>query len=464
MVRKVIGVFNPLEVTHRRRVQMRNDPDIAFGTALIRAPIVNLRWSIESRDEEVSAFLDRVLRPRYRQLALAASRAIMYGFSVVEKCWASEPVTVYDEDKKTHAETTKRYPSAWRIARFKAIANETVKFVIDEAADDWSGIEQGQKGAKVVKVGKERAILWSFRRDDVDGALAGMPLYDQCYEPWYWDAALAMFTNRYFERKADPAYKGRAHPTLTINGQPVDGYEYLGQQALALRSGGYIGLPSVRDPQTKELLFDLELLADDKRGDMFDGRANVLSVKKLRGLLITDKAATNTGDTGTKSQAEVHQDVMGGMLEEILAEYVEEVVESQVLMDIATFNFGAERARDAAPRIKSAGLSGETKTIMADVFKAMIQAEQLAGSTAGQVSLLKRIDADAIMKQIGVPAKSAEEIDAMAAEDKKAADEQAKADAKAAAEAEKNIGNETALKPGQEDAIAAQMKARGTTQ
>ena len=66
-----IGKFNPKQVTIVDRMLMRQDPDVAFGTAVIRGPIINAEWSVESEDPVVQAFIDAALRPHYPQIARA---------------------------------------------------------------------------------------------------------------------------------------------------------------------------------------------------------------------------------------------------------------------------------------------------------------------------------------------------------------------------------------------------------
>jgi len=76
-VRRVIGTFNPRTISIRDRLLMRLDPVIAFGLAILRAPIINLRWSIDSKDPIIAAFCEQARQLREHTVRVAVGERRM---------------------------------------------------------------------------------------------------------------------------------------------------------------------------------------------------------------------------------------------------------------------------------------------------------------------------------------------------------------------------------------------------
>lgn len=415
-VRKLLGVFNPALVGLRTRLLMRNDPDVAFGLAILRAPIINLRWSITSEDDKIAAFVEDQIRPIYRQAATGLSLAIGNGQQACEKVWETRDITVLPKKGMAEVSSPLRFPNAWTYHRFKAIDPRTYSLLIDQEADEWGGIEQNttrlglppRGEGNTARVGPEQAALWSFRREEAWGRLDGYPLLDQVYEPWWWKTALSMFANRYYERRADPVLRGRGQAEIQdSDGNAIDGFEFLAQQMLELKNGSAFMLPSTRDA-SGNLLFDVDFLADDKRGDMFQARLQYLGTQIMRGLWITDEAATSQG-SGGRTRSEVHFETMAFSLETILTEFIEDVVQPQIVDPLVLYNFGERAMRESRTRIRGAGLSEDMRALLKDLVTNLLQVETITAA-GGTMSLADRIDAQKIADQLGVPLKSDEEL------------------------------------------------------
>ena len=452
-VRRLLGEFQPRWVSLDTFQRMRNDPQVAFGTAILRAPLVNLEYAVEGEDPKIVAFVEHVLKQHYRRLALAGSLAIPFGFQVVAKEWAVEDLVVNRTKEGSRDKETFRFPSARVISRFKAIDPRTLTLLIDPVADDWGGVEQRNPQAPggVARVGRDGAALWSYRREDVFGSLTGFPAYQQIYEPWYAKKAMELFTNRYFERKADPVPKARAPESIPVQGGGrMSGVEYMQAILLAIKAGGGVVLPNVMDPQTQKYLFDFEYMMDDKRGDMFQQRLDALDVQILRGLWITDRAGT-TGEVGARAEAEVHAETMAGMLQSNIKEWLDDVVNPQVVEPLVAANFGPEAVRESGTHVTSGGLSADFKTLLKELLQKLIDAEQMMAE-GGRVKLADALDGVRIAEQLGIPLRSADELKEIEEARKKAAAEmqdQASADGDAGAspEDEQAVGRKL-MKPG----------------
>lgn len=412
-VKRILGVFNPKEVGTSTRLLMRCDPDVAFGLAILRAPIVNMTWAIESNDPEIKAFIEAALKRVYRKLATGQSMAIHFGRQLSEKVWSTGPFTTTIQNDVTGEQEFKTYPAAWTYHDFKAIDPRTYNMFVDKETDQFSGVQQRLSKFGDAKptdiVGPEKVVLWSFRKEEVWGHLDGFPVSDQSYEPWWAKAATNLFANRYFERKADPAYKALADAQIqTGDGRKLDGFQFIMSAILGLKGGGVIALPNRRDQQGN-LLFDVQPLADDKRGDMFQQRIDALGQQILRGLWITDKAGTSDG-TGSLAMAEVHADTMSAMMQGILTEWLDEVVNPQVVDPLVLYNFGAEALQRSETRMVSGGIAKGTQELFKTILTQLLQAEQMT-EAGGRVTLAERIDGVNILQQVGLPLRSPEELE-----------------------------------------------------
>src|SRR5579864_6198562 len=107
-IARLIGNFNPRYVNTDLRWLMRNDPDVAFGLSILFAPIVNLDYSIESRDPVIKAFVERALEHCYRQAALGLCNAMPFGRQICEKVWASSDLELEISDTTTGDATTQK--------------------------------------------------------------------------------------------------------------------------------------------------------------------------------------------------------------------------------------------------------------------------------------------------------------------------------------------------------------------
>lgn len=434
-IASVIGVLNPQWVTTSRRMQMRNDPDVAFALMIQRAPIINMEWSIESEDPVIKAFIEHVMKKVYRQMATGLSNAIPLGRQLCEMVWGAAPLTltITDEFKGTSSEES--IPMAWLPTEFKAIDPRSYNFLVDVDKDDWFGVEQiyqGKLPAKIQGVPREKLVFWSFCREDVFGRLEGWPLCDKMYEGWWYKNALRFIRNRYMQKKAHPPTKAKAGPEITIDGKKQNGFTYMANQALALEGGGVVVFPSAVDKDGNPL-FDMEFMKDDKRGDMIQQAIEAEKTEILRGGLVTDRAATSgRGGSGGGQQrgglaeSKQHAEVMHESQECFIDEYAEDVVQPQVIDRTVLFNFGEEALKNSKTRLVTSGISSSLQQIYADLISAIIDAEK-AALNGEPIRLWERIDAPNILKALQIPLRPAAELEELAQQreaDKKAAQDQ----------------------------------------
>lgn len=415
--KRIIGIFNPHEVGLKQFRQMLCHYMVQFGMAIRRSALINLKWKIESDDPEIKAFFEKLYDEHFRSLAIAMSQAIALGYVVIEKVFQVGPFEIEipaTGEGAVKGETQEiTMPVAWTIRRWKNIRQETIKLLVED--DEWAGVEQEQRNRGApVRVGPERVILWSYRAEDEYGLLTGSPLLRAVYEPWFENITTTLFANRYFERKGEGSWKARAGASVTKEGgKKQDGFKLMEDGMEHLRANGIVVLPAELDENGQNFLFDVELLNDDKRGDMFQNRIDATERNILRGVLVTDKAATSGDGEGSMAQATVHQEVMEGPLETDVAEGVD-VMNNQVTDPLGKWNFGEERYEKSRTRLTSAGIASRTKEIFNEVLGRLMEADEIEAQTGEVVSVKDLIDVKGILDEIGIPMKSPEDMKALA--------------------------------------------------
>jgi hypothetical protein len=432
-VKRVIGVFNPRCVGMREHLQMRLDPDVSFAHAIVRAPLINAQFTVESKDPVVKAAVEQEFKRKYRRIAKAGSLALGFGYQVVEKTYKPKRVTVEIGEKLGEAEE-KDLGTKWSFDKIKAIDPRTLSLVVDEGKDEWAGVRQNSlltgRSTDAV-IGPERVSLWSYRSEDVFGDLRGYGKYDDVYSPWWEKIFFELAQGRYYERHGDPTPIGRADASYMRGDKALDGFELMEDVMQAIKLTGGVILPSLRDDKGN-FKYDLSYLLDDQRGDMFQIPINARALAVRRAFWLTDEVGTEQG-SGSRARAEVHADTMSETLESILYDFFEDFVNPQFVDDYVRWNFGEQALEESDTRLCPAGLSSGMKDLLKEVLFKQMDAESMQ-QAGKRVPLAKILNGPAIMKSLDLPLVNAEELQELEAEQE---EEVAKAEeaAKALAEA-----------------------------
>jgi len=441
-VSRILGFFNPRRVRLDDMFLMMRHSTVAFGLAILRGVLQNMVWSIESDDIIVKDTVDKILRPKFRSLARSMSLAIFLGFAHAEMVWRTRRLTVDTEkilEDGTKEAFEKVFPIAWVIERFKNISPKTTSFIIDPIEDEWIGLEQrvvrrdgqGRTGKEpldtatatgtdattvidpnTIFVPKEKVVLWSYRKEDAYGQLTGFGVAEQAYSDWWSSMVLGWSADRYFERRAEGNYVARAGRTIDVGGVTLDGSQWLSDQILWWRNGGVLTLNNEKIKNSQDFAYSVDLLEGDKRGDMFQTRIDALDIRILRSLFITDEAATADGSSGSFARAKVHASTMAQMLASIESEFVEEVVNPQVVDRIVLFQFGQEVLDNSNTRLVEAGMGKDQRDALIKFGEKLLEAEAMIedGQTVKFSDLISQVD---LAKMIGLPMKTKAEIAAL---------------------------------------------------
>lgn len=411
-VREVIGVFRPREVTMDTYDLMLVHPMVHFGLAIRRAALTTLPVTVESDDPEIKAGTQKLLDKIWHPFTTAASNALGVGHVVIAKSWETIPwvIDVEQEDGSTKEITL---PMAWVYKRFKNIGTNKLVFLVDD--DEIVGVMQKTQAGDETRVGLDKAFHWAYRREDVFGDPRGWAELNVAYTPWFDNMTINLFGNRYFERKGEGVWKGRAPiQVIESDGNKLDGFKIMARALQALKSGSVFTLPAIKDDAFREFLFDVELMSDEKRGDMFQDRDDKTDLKILRALLITDKAGTSGDGQGSMAQARVHAETMEPVLMSDATEYLSEV-NKQIIDPWVEFNWGLEARQSSRTRVTTKGIAKSTLEIYKTVIEKVLEAEELI-EAGGTVAVKDLIDMKSVLRQLGIPLKSPEELKGLAAE------------------------------------------------
>lgn len=474
-VYKVIGVFNPQLVDTSRRLQMRDDPDVAFALNILGSAIVNAQWAVESDDPEIKAAMTAEMTRSYRQLAKAGKSAIGIGYQVVEKIMEARSMDIEIEDGEGASKTSMHIPVWWGYKEFKAIDPRSIVLHINPDTDQWDGVQQWVTGLGITGnlntdlIGPERVALWSFRKDEVFGRLTGYAMLDQAYSAWWDKQAITMFANRYFERRADPTPVGRAEPTaFGPAGEEIDGFEKMASIIGNLKNGGTLVLPNKRD-EKGEYSFALDFLKDDKRGDMYEAYLKYKNEQIQLGLLTPPRVGKASGGSqlGSK-EPQVQADQMSEFLESIAHDWLDEFVNPQIVRPIGIYNYGQERFERSNTRVVVSGISADVKSLLKESLFKQMDFESVAG-TGKRLPIALQMSASGIIKTLGIPAPSPDDLKQMEAD--AAAEAQlmqdqaqqavdAKSNAPAVAQKDENLDRELLSFERMRDEIIASVAAR----
>lgn len=369
-----LGEYNPDKIPVQTYEKMRLDPQISISLALIKLPILAQNFRIESDNEKCAHVVDWALRPIYRDLVSNLLKHIDYGFAVGEK----EPeqkkvkitvrteggtrVTVYQDWAYYFRRVKFAHPSSVRIIRDKK--TEEIKWVSQEAS-----FLAGTSLLKPPKRVRIEKCVWHAPTAEF-GNFFGESRLKAAYQPWYWSQVLLQFMMRYLERRGSPSAYAKAPPGHSIDkdGNKVDNLEIGLKTAESLISNSAVAYPSQFDPKTGNPLWDVGLIKDDQRGDMFVAALQYLNVLKSRALWTPERIASADG-ASTNATAESHTDIHL-MAEESEIQFLEQTINTQVIPPLVTWNF--PETQQAPCYIKIDRLTHSRKTMLRDIFVRML--------------------------------------------------------------------------------------------
>ncbi|MCK5117829.1 MAG: hypothetical protein KAR44_14640, partial [Candidatus Aegiribacteria sp.] len=369
-----LGEYNPERIPVQTFLKMRLDPQISIALALIKLPIIAQNFRIESESEECSSLANAILRPIYRDLIQDLMRHIDFGFATGEKEYDQRRMKITRKDEEGNVATV--YDDyAFLIRRVKFAHPVSVRIIRDKKTEEIKAVTQNPsflsgtfnlKGPKKIPIKK---CMWHAPSAEY-GNFFGCSRLKSAYQPWYWGQVMLQFMMRYLERRGGPSAYGKAPPghTTDKDGNKVDNLDIALKTAESLISNSAVAIPSQFDKRTGKPLWDVGLIQDDQRGDMFIAALQYLNVLKARGMWIPERTFIADGST-TNATAESHTDIHL-MSEESEIQYLENTINTQFLPDIVKYNF--PEGQQSPCFIKIDRLTHSRKVLVRDIFVRML--------------------------------------------------------------------------------------------
>lgn len=391
-----VGQYNPSAIKHSVRKKMRLDPQLALGLAALKAPVMGAfnAWHIECVDQDINDFVVEVLGRILPSLLRTSLCALDFGHSPHEKLWQVEDVPVLRERRAGRTEKH-TFRGANIYHALKDIYPGDVVYFVNQGTDEFAGFKHRGDDKQFVPAAKAFVVTHGKEW----GGLYGTSMLDRTYDAWYWCTIMHYFTNRYYERRADPPYKGRA-PQVAYNDEGVvcDGIDKLSQALLSLRSDGHIVLPSEWNADAGDWDWDIEVLKDDQRGVMFIRYLDYLQALKLRGLFVPERTLTQDSAVGSLAMARAHTQTFFYMLSRIVLELLEHY-NRYLVRPLVVYNFGSK-----APKceMKAEIEVREHRDDILRLMSAIIDAETTIG-TGNQFYAHELVDVQKILRALNIP-------------------------------------------------------------
>jgi len=365
--------YNPDHIPFHIYEKMRLDPQIALATAFIELEILAQNYRIDCSDETIGAFVQEAINKIYRPTVKGMLRAIQYGFSVGEKVYELQHLRIDKTeeggkrrvvfDREAYVVSRVKFPHPSSIVIVRDPKSELIKFV--KQTDEY--INTTRTPRRPVRFKK---CIW-FAPEAEFGNFFGNSRYKAAYQPWYWSQIIIQFLLRYLERKGAPATVGKApfgQAVKTDGETKIDNMDYMLSCTEQLLSNSNVVIPSQYDKASGKELWDINILEDSQRGEMFVSVLQFLNTMKARALYLPDKTGIAEGST-TNATAESHFDVHL-LNEEALIQMIEDNLNESLIKDLVTFNF--PKSQQVPCRIKIERLNFSKRTLLKDVFIRML--------------------------------------------------------------------------------------------
>lgn len=366
-----IGAYNPDDIPISVYEKMSKDPTIALALAVIRYTPASMNWRIDCDDEIQQKIITRILKPIYRKTVLGLTDGVRLGTAIAEKCWEYGPLAISVKGVEGESRKIIFKDDVWKYEKIKFVNPGSIRIKVDKKGNFEGVVQQDSMKGTTISVKKKKIVLYSHNVEF--GNWFGESRLKYAYPAWYWSMVLTQFALKYYERRAIPLMKMKAPTgTSTINGAKIDNLTYALKIGQAATSNSVVVLPADFDKNSNKEKWDMEMMKDEQRGDMFIQILNFMDSRKLRGCFVPDKLGlASDGSTHAASGASAGDTLdVFIMIAQALANDLEEVFDTQIIPDIQRNNFIPSDIVEASLKIEK--LDYTRKLLMKDVLLRMI--------------------------------------------------------------------------------------------
>lgn len=352
------SIYNPDSISLNTYAEMCEYSQIQACLTVIKMPIIRAGWSIKCEEQGIADFVQKALKKIWIALIRDMLTAIEFGYSPLTKRF------VLDENGKV----------VWN--KFLPLDPRTV--TINTIGSSFAGFTQNS-----IPISPEMCLL--FSPDQRFGNLYGRSRLKAAYDHWFAAKYIYQFANRYFELFVSPQKvvrhpEGQTQTGTDESGNPTYTANYTIAQNIgnSLQNAGTLIMPANPVIDGKEVpvwVVDLlERKAGLNGGKDYEDYINHLDVKIARAMFVPDLTFSQGNNvTGSNAMASSHADVFMAS-EEGLLDLVKECIDTYVLPQIVTYNFGTS----APPATwEYEGLTSETKEMLKQIFVEMVKGSML---------------------------------------------------------------------------------------
>lgn len=391
-------VYNGDKIPIRTYKKMAADPEISFGTKLIKSWIGSLPFSIETGDRRIKRVLEYALGNVWSSLVRDLLDSIILGFSFGEKVWQREDVILSDSvqgkekiifnGKIVSLEKIKFLDPTLNFSYYKNKKDEITK------VEQWSGSEK-------ITVDRDK-LVW-FALDKKYSGVFGQSRYKNIYTQWYYSKVNHKYTLNDLQKRGSPHIEVRYPEGTTIldDGSEVDNSVVARKIAEQLTSDGVVAMPS-RVNEEGEFKWSVKY-ADTKQDSSKSPFIDYLKYsdkKKLKGLGVPP--AVTDGDSNF-STLDAQGDMLVIIVEDIVNQ-LEEVIQKDVVNDLVDHNFGPKAKSLVDLKIDKSALG--RRQISKEILKNMIR----TGSSMEGKTLASWPDPASLMNELGITNNSFDKV------------------------------------------------------
>lgn len=344
--------YNPDSIPLLTYIQMEDDAQIKAVMTIVKAPIMNVVWSIACENKDIAKFCRETVEPLWGNLIRNMLNALNFGWQGFEKIW-------------------EKRDNNWVYKDFQDLYPGQTDILKDPKTMGFAGLSQSTLSRGTVTIPVDKSFV--FTNEKRFGNLYGRSKFRSAYTYWFIDKYTYDFENQFFERYAIPILHGEAPSGVSqiggdaANPQVQDNLKLLLDKLQGLRSATCIVTPSDTGIN-KEKKWAINVLESKRRGADFTQRHNQLDAMKARAIFAPELVFSTPAAGSSYALAREHATVFMGAEEAFLFD-IKTHIDKYILPQLVLYNFGSK-----APRAEWTfeSISVETKNLMRDLVLAMV--------------------------------------------------------------------------------------------
>ena len=295
--------------------------------AIISYSIQQIDWFIKTEDKEIKEVLTHAISKIWNSLIRSTSKAYVYGYSPNVKVFTIEEI----KGKKYYI-----------YKKIRDLNPDECVVKVDKYGN-YDGFVYREESSTDKKEIDPKYSFWYVAGME-NGNQYGESMLKKIYKPWWYNEKIHTFANRYYERFGEPLIVGRAPAGATVQdqeGNAKSAQDLMKEIIENIRNHSSAQLPSDRETDSKEFLYDIKYIESQMRGFDFGNYLDRLDMEITKGLLLPE-LALSSGKGGSyalgSAQIDVFYTNLMGLMDNI-ADYVNAYIVPQLL----EYNFPANK-------------------------------------------------------------------------------------------------------------------------